>query len=673
MNPFTFHTSYEYKPTGTDQHKGQCPFCLKEDHFFFGSDFQWDCKICKERGNLYTFLSLLHSRICTYGQVAELAASRCIPLTYFKLSDIKYNPLNSSYVIPTFNKDGNLNNLYKVCHKPKKTASLNGHPSLASQSPDRQSYLILCTPTLEATLFNFPQRTEQEVWLCEGHMDKLAAEAIIGPRKITCMGYPGSTFKQPWTNPIASRDLVILSDNDNGGKTNLELILKRIENAPQKPKSIRRINWPSNSPVGYDINDILIDYGPNAFEYIQNNLIICSSESQLLPVPISADVSCDTFEKLVSECSLAYHFTFDMELLLLAMLSSVYSLKIEGEQLWFRIIGPPGSSKTTLAQITGSSEQTVLQSTFTGLLSGWKDEQETDASLIPLIAGKALIVKDADALLQQPNVAQIMSELRDFYDKNTSVTYRNRVSFDYKNIRSSFLFCGTTALRGIDNTALGERFLDFELHVSEADRRAMTMHRIRRARIEGTSGLSPENKVWDKAKGFIDHHLLSQSGVADLTDHEDLLCYEYGNLVSFMRAKVNRDFKGNIKYAPYPEVPTRLGGQLTKLFQCAPLIFRSSSIPPIVYKLAARITGDIICRQSPRYKIARALYVEPNQKGDDVVLMTGLPAQQAEIEVADMIALGMIDLTHTRTSTQHVIYKFSLKPQLYEQFERLES
>ena len=51
----------------------------------------------------------------------------------------------------------------------------------------------------------------------------------------------------------------------------------------------------------------------------------------------------------------------------------------------------------------------------------------TDASLIPLIAGKTLIVKDADALLRQKNVEQIFSELRDFYDKDSSTFYKNMV------------------------------------------------------------------------------------------------------------------------------------------------------------------------------------------------------------------------------------------------------
>ena len=219
------------------------------------------------------------------------------------------------------------------------------------------------------------------------------------------------------------------------------------------------VKWPEDKKEGYDVNDVLREYGVNAYQWLREHLEPVQTASEIVENEITADTSCSSFLQPIEDCKQAYYFTYDMELMLLFMTTALYSLKIEGEQIWGRFIGPPGSSKTTQAKIVGASDQTVMRSTFTGLLSGWKDDEAGDASLIPLIAGKALIVKDADALLKQPDVNRIFSELRDFYDKDTSVTYRNRISLEYKNIRSVFMLLGTHVLRGIDNAALGDRVL----------------------------------------------------------------------------------------------------------------------------------------------------------------------------------------------------------------------
>jgi hypothetical protein len=253
MNPFTFHTGFEFNDcTKTKpQFQGDCVFCGKEEHFFYDpTDYMWDCKHCHKHGNLYTFLNLFHTEICTNGPVAQLAAERDIPVTFFRLNEIRFNPTLSTsskniYVIPTYNKEGHLNNLYKVCE-------------VWSDKSSSFKKRILCTPSLEATLFNYPQKIATEVWLVEGHWDKLAAEAVVGAsRQITCIGYPGSGFKQSWCNAFGGKDLCIFPDNDEAGERELNNILKRLQNAPHKPKSIRIIKWPTESLTpGFDLNDL---------------------------------------------------------------------------------------------------------------------------------------------------------------------------------------------------------------------------------------------------------------------------------------------------------------------------------------------------------------------------------------------------------------------------------
>jgi hypothetical protein len=668
INPFHFHTGLEYTFHGTNQLRGTCIFCGKDDHFYFDqTDFLWSCKSCQRNGNLYSFLTQFHAQLLP-DPVLILAEERGIPVKYFHDNRIRYNQFlsNGSYLvfaIPTYNKDGALNNLYKVIPNPKK--------------PGKR--LILCTPSLSSTLFNQSKTSHQEIWLLEGHWDKLAGEAITTPREITCRGWPGNGWKASWANDLAGLDVCIFPDHDainpnsntRAGEEELKQIIKSIEACSVKPKSIKVMKWPEGTPEGFDVNDVLRTQGPNAYTFLHGNLEPYEASSvKLLDHPIiTGDETCDTFEKLLADAASTYYFTNDMELLLLAMITSLYSLKVDGEQMWLRIMGPPGSSKTTLAKIIGSSERTTMRDTFTGLLSGWKDEQAQDASMVPMIADRALIVKDADAMLQQPNVSQIMSELRAFYDKQIAVTYRNRVNYDYTNIRSTFIFCGTHTLRDMDNTSLGERFLDFELHVTDKDRSEISKRVLDNQIALAYSNTNPEVKIFERAKGFIDGHLLTRTLTGTVGDKERNAILQLGSLISYMRASVVRDYKGRIKYKPYPEVPSRITGQLTKVFQCVPAIFNSTHIPSITHRLIRHATRDIINVHSLRYRVCEVLHKEPFVSGEEVCRsLHPTPPEIIAREIENMVELGMMEIAQKRTSAQYIINTFGLKPHIYEQF-----
>jgi len=667
MNPFQFHTGIEY--TEGAQPHGRCVFCSSDAFHFDPTSLKWDCKSCQRRGNLYTFLSSLHETLIP-GPVDLLAEERGIPLSILLSNHIRYNQHLSGetyhvFCIPTYNKEGVLNNLYKVIPNPKK--------------PGKR--LILCTPTLSPTLFNYPATPHKRTWLLEGHWDKLAGEAIVGPtRDIGCIGWPGAAFKPGWERAFAGTDLCIFQDRDpinpksgtRAGEAELERILEQINKSSSKPKSISIIAWPDSLPEKFDVNDAYRLFGPATFEFLESNLVPYEAPTTQAIVEhslIHADESCDSFDKLLADAASTYYFTPDMELLLLAMVTSLYSLKIDGEQIWLRIMGPPGSAKTTIAKIIGASEKTIMRDTFTGLLSGWKDDNEQDASMIPLIADRALIVKDADAMLQQPNVQQIMSELRAFYDKQIAVTYRNRVSYDYANIRSSFMFCGTHTLRDMDNTSLGERFLDFELHVTEADRQAISRRVLDNQKAIAITHVSPENKLAERAKGFIDCHLLTRTSTGNLGPQEDNAILQLGSLISFMRANVMRDFKGRLKYKPYPEVPSRIVAQMAKVFLCAPTVFNSTHVPPVVHELVRHHTRDIINVNSLRYRICAVLHATPDISGDTIIerLHPTAPEILAR-EIENMAELGMVDISQQRTAAQYVINKFRLKDFIHIQF-----
>ena len=117
MTPIQFHTDFVPKEktatkTGEDLHIYTCPFCEKEDHFYyFPSNTTWDCKVCGRKGNKYGFIQHLYNEVCNKN-ITGLSQLWQLPKRVF--SEVRYNPLNGTYVIPTFRNE-KLNNLYKFC------------------------------------------------------------------------------------------------------------------------------------------------------------------------------------------------------------------------------------------------------------------------------------------------------------------------------------------------------------------------------------------------------------------------------------------------------------------------------------------------------------------------------------------------------------------------------
>lgn len=647
MTPFEFHTNMHFEEAGNN-FRGTCPFCKKKDHFFFNKENQWDCKSCMLHGNLYIFLNHLFNDVCQDKLTTILAESRGIDHSLFVRNKIKHNPLNNTYIIPSFNSTGHINQLYKVYWSEDK-------------------WHIRNTPDIDATLVNWPENVHDTVMFTEGLWDKLAGEEMVGNRPITVCGFPGSTFKQTWCSIAAGKDVIICTDNDAAGIKMRENILNRFKQAPSRPKSIRTLRWPALTPQKFDVNDLLIKFTKDSYDKLMSYLVeedLTSSTTG--KIEVLPDTSCKTFINLTEACKEYYHYTKHMEMLTHFLITCVYALKFEGEQLWGRVIGPPGSSKTTIAKLVGSSAQTITRSTFTGLLSGWKDDDPNDASMIPLIAGKALIVKDADTILQLPNKDQIFSQLRDFYDKDISATYGNRLNYEYHNVRSAFLFLGTHALRGMDNTALGERFIDFEICVTLEDINAIIQKVLMRDE-QVASSEPPENKLFAKSKNFIDNELWNLNEQAPLTKEHNLIIARYGFLVSYMRARVERTYTGDVKYNPFAEVPSRITGQFKKLLKCAPVVLGHHSVDDESIKLLDKVSRDIIDTKSLRYRIAYLLCKTPEQSLAQLTqFFDGDNPKLIERELDDMRRLDMLKIAFKAVGTSRGFHVASLNDTLQE-------
>lgn len=170
---------------------------------------------------------------------------------------------------------------------------------------------------------------------------------------------------------------------------------------------------------------------------------------------------CSSYTELINAWRKALRWTDGLDRALSIMLASSASTMLVGEQLWIKIIGPPGCAKTTLLEGLSVNRQYVIsKDTIRGFYTGWKDAEGQDYSIANLARGKTLATKDGDTLLRAPNLLQILSEARGLYDRAGRTHYRNAVMNDYEGHRMTWLLCGTPALREIDESELGCRFLD---------------------------------------------------------------------------------------------------------------------------------------------------------------------------------------------------------------------
>lgn len=666
-NPFTFLTGFEYRPSG-NQFVGQCPFCEKDEKFWFNKDFLWDCKNANcdpgsgkaRTGNAITFVRQLLEMFDTGTKGAErLGELFGIPSYKLQALGVKFNPFTQEVLIPTM-KEGKISGLYKV-------VSIDGKAR------------VLCCTGLDHALFHYPEFCHDTIVITEGHKDRCTAEYIFEGKNVTIIGVPGANVWKPeWTNLLAGHDVVFMYDNDAAGRQGMErVIAKHIATNSLKPKSVKHVIWPSNTPEKYDITDAYLDFGKSCYDKLESmvgdyqtppeTIIVQQSQESVQP-----DRSVETFGMLLDHYKKHFHVTKDFELALVCALASIYSVKLEGEQLWWRFIGQAGSGKTTIARTVTASIHTLLRSTFTGIFSGFVSDH--DVSLAKMLAGKAMFIKEADALLSQGDIGRIMSELRDWYDKLSVVQYRTGQIFNYENSRSSIILCGTRALRGADNTALGERFLDCELHLTAKDEFYIKKKMLERS-IElanNPNALPPEMSVQPAAKGFIDCHLMEKPMNYSLSESTQEEILDLATLVAKMRAKVTRDFhgKGEIQHKPKAETPSRLIGQMVKLCLCSSVVWGNQNREA---ELLRKVSRDIIDPDSFRFRIASDLIEKDGMSAGEVEESAKLPKAVVERTLEDLYELGMLDTEMRPVPGKHKTVRayFKLKSDLKNSIIRL--
>lgn len=653
LKPYVFHGLDVNAAPGSDEALGDCPWCGRESKFSVNvNSGTWRCLICgtgSERGggNVQTFLRLLHKRAVedtSDDDYEELAADRGISAETLRAWWVAKSPLTGEWLVPGYGPGGKLDQLYRY-----------------AKLRDRKA--LLATPGVNHGLFGVPllmeARDRPDLYLCEGPWDAMALWEAMGSCRrqggllvetasmtasllgeANVLGVPGAgTFAEQWCTLAAGKNVVLMYDNDypkphptrdgelidGGGLAGMKRTSLLLSRWQDPPATLRYLRWgddPHNHNPdladGADVRDVL-----NWEGYQDKAVALDDTLGRVVPIPDEwvpgrrpGDVAsgktdieclpCDSWALLRSSWRKSGLMWIEgLDRGLAVMLAVAMSTRQLGDQLWVKVIGPASCGKSTLCEALSVNRRYVsAKSTIRGFHSGFKTDAagREDNSLIAGLKDKTLITKDGDTLLQSPNLAQILSEARDIYDRTSRTHYRNRMGKDYVGVNMTWILCGTSSLRSLDSSELGERFLDCVI-VEDIDddledevgwRVANRAERELGYEADGKPDTrdSPEMLLAKQLTGGYVNYLRENSTAllreVNMPATALRRCQALAKFVAYLRARPS----GRQEEKAERELSYRLISQLVRLAKCLAAVFNLRSVDDKVMDVVRRTATD---------------------------------------------------------------------------------
>jgi ribosomal protein L37AE/L43A len=684
LKPYIFHGVELSWRAGQVESVGDCPFCKREGKFRINTESGlWKCLVCgtgsaKGGGNLSTFLRVLwemsYEATRDYTELAQ--ARKFVYPESPMLWGAAKSLITGEWLLPGYNSSGAITQLYRWV-------------------PDREGkYRAYGTAGLNQALYRPLQFNENAgtVYFVEGFWDAVALYEVMRYSRVeengelrltgnvanslledaTVMATPGcDTFRDDWAKNMAGKRVILMYDNDhprvNGtrtfmaGRDGMRRVSGVLASMEEPPESVNYLQWGPDGydpklPHGHDIRDTLGVAGPKI-----EARIIALEELLKRVKPVPADwipgrgastvkaggtrvrsLKCTEWEALQNSWRRAMKWTEGLDRALSVMLASVASTNLPGDQLWIKIIGPASCGKSTLAEALAINQtHVVAKSVIRGFHSGFQVDRagKEDSSLLAQLKDKTLVTKDGDTLLQSPNLGQILAEARDIYDRTSRTHYRNKMGRDYIDIDMTWILLGTNSLKLIDQSELGERFLDCvimegvrdDLEDEILDRvAAKVLSNLTAGRdTRSSSGISPtELEARQLTGGYIDFlrgsapTLLQQ---VTIPDSSLWWCKRLAKFVAHMRARPSKKQAEIVER----EFASRLLGQLMRLGLCLAVVLNKKEVDREVMRRVQQTAVDT--SRGVVLSIAHQLY-EAGDKGHEVKPLS-LIVNQTEEEV----------------------------------------
>lgn len=661
--PYGFYKLHLSHRGSDKEAKADCPFCGHEQRFTINvSTGQWRCLRCNsgsengksvKGGNALSFIKSLHELGISQTKDFSDLRDRGVSSETLQAWEVCKSPISGEWLVPGYNIEGKLCQLYRYAKMGSKRRLIAGPK-----------------PAFNLQLFgiNLWDKSKEIVYVCEGPWDAMILYELLRQTKqtegglaptgviksslydeVNIIAVPGcNIFFERWLPLLSGKRVVLLFDNDHPKKNEVtgQMIppaafegVKRISEilsaSPSPPVTISYLAWGPDGfdpslPSGTDLRDLFKTAGNTLGKRIEAldgilGRITLSPTDWLKEVPEGLKtapnetaiqcIPCDSYKTLINAWKKALKWTEGLDCALTVMLASISSVRLVGDQLWVKVLGPASCGKSTLCEALSINSKYVLaKSTVRGFHSGYGDGE--DCSLISQLRDKTLITKDGDTLLQSPNLGQILSEGRDLYDTVSRTSYRNKASRDYIGVRMTWLLCGTSSLRSIDSSELGERFLDcviMEGIDDELEDEILTRVANRVARnmsLEATQEISTQYEpemanAMGLTGGYVNHlrqNITGLMGSLEVSSEALHYCTRLGKFVAFMRARPSsrQDETAEREFA------ARLVSQHIRLAMCLACVMNKKSVDSEVLARTRKVALDTA--RGKTIEIARHLF-----------------------------------------------------------------
>jgi hypothetical protein len=286
---------------------------------------------------------------------------------------------------------------------------------------------------------------------------------------------------------------------------------------------------------------------------------------------------------------------------------TVIANRLDSKPVWLYVVGPPSSGKTEILQaIQSDSIIHVSRLGQYSLISFYVERDGdgkptgSDKSLLPMLDGKTMIIKDFTAMINErrETLMTVAGNLRDAYDGASS----RSSGTGYINIKSKFgLIAAVTNIidrhRGI-LAELGERFLTYRCPEIEEDEATERCWRV----SERPAASSKEAEMQAAAKAVLSQPLHK----VVLSDSFRSRIIDTAQYVARARCEITRDRQNKEAEIPTPEIATRLTRQLCDLATGIAIVKNRRYISHDVERIVHKVALD--CLTLKRLRLLKVLY-----------------------------------------------------------------
>ena len=324
--------------------------------------------------------------------------------------------------------------------------------------------------------------------------------------------------------------------------------------------------------------------------------LLDSNDAQVL-IPLE----CTSYKDLKNSWRRAMKWRTQMEDVLSVMISIAVSTVQQGDQLYLMVVGNASGGKSQFCDGMSISNYCYKLESLTGFLSGYKDEEGNDYSVLARANRKCMITSEGDVLLSNPGAGVIMAQARRMFDGSMTSSYKNlKEDRNYEQLRIPWIIAGTPAMLEREQASLGDRFLKIFLDSPPDHEKKQILQRVSNSawNAVGVSTDDEDKSITNaamleaqrKLAGYIDYLRNNIDDIKEITCDKKYFnkCEDLALLTAILRARPpkDEDIPATI------EEPHRLNHQFIRLMRCLTFTMERKKVDDEVMRKIKKVALD---------------------------------------------------------------------------------